>query len=162
MKKLITGKVILVALIAAVVLVAGGLTLLGNNKKDRAGGVPEKITVFHSPTCGCCGNYVAYLKHSGYEVEAIRQADLSGIKTEYGIPSSLESCHTSIVGNYVIEGHVPIEAVQKLLAEKPDIAGIALAGMPSGSPGMAGAKLAPFQIHAITVEGEDGGIFTEF
>lgn len=160
MKKYITTKTIILAFVA-VILVIGGLTLMGNNKEGHTNSVSEKITVFYSPTCDCCGNYVAYLKRKGYDVEAMRQTDLSGIKADYGIPFNLESCHTSVVGEYVVEGHIPVEVIQKLVEEKPDIAGIALAGMPSGSPGMASSKLAPFKIHAITPDGGDGGIFLE-
>jgi hypothetical protein len=73
----------------------------------------------------------------------------------------MESCHTVEIENYFVEGHVPIEAIQKLLNEKPDINGIALPGMPSGSPGMPGLKMEKFKIHQITLDGQDGGVFIE-
>lgn len=148
--------------ITALILVAGGTMLLGNNKENQISNDKERITVFYSPVCGCCSNYVAYLRRRGYKVETVWQTDLSGIRAEYGVPFHLASCHTSVVANYVVEGHIPVEVIQRLLAEKPVIAGVALAGMPSGSPGMAGAKLAPFRIHVIATDGGDGGIFTEF
>lgn len=148
--------------IAVIVLFAGGLMLLGGGKEDRINGASGKVTVFYSPTCSCCSNHISYMERKGYEVEEMEQVDLSEIKDKYGIPYELESCHTSVIGEYVVEGHMPVEVIQKLMAEKPDIAGIALAGMPSGSPGMGGAKHDPFQIHSITADGEDGGIFMEF
>ncbi len=84
--------------------------------------------------------------------------DLAPIKDKYNIPRQLQSCHTSIIGDYFVEGHVPVEAIARLIAEKPDIAGIALPGMPSGSPGMPGAKQGTWTIQAV---GKDGAV-TEF
>ena len=75
------------------------------------------------------------------------------VKEKYGIPYSMRSCHTTVIGDYFVEGHVPIEAVEKLMLEKPDIKGIALPGMPSGSPGMPGSKQGPFIVYAINKDG---------
>ena len=94
----------------------------------------------------------------GFEVQITNVEDMSPIKSSYRIPSSMESCHTTVIGDYVIEGHMPIEAIEKLLTEKPAIAGIALPGMPYGSPGMPGSKQGPFVIYALD---QDGGV-TEF
>lgn len=113
----------------------------------------EKITVFKSQSCGCCAIYANYLKKQGFAVEIKDMSDVSSVKEQYKIPASLSSCHTSIVGDYFVEGHIPSEAIAKLVAEKPDIAGIALPGMPSGSPGMPGAKSSDFVIYGI---GKDG------
>ena len=110
----------------------------------------EKITVFKSPDCGCCVGWIAEMERNGYDVEAVETTDLSTIKAKYNIPVNMESCHTAVVGDYFIEGHVPVEAVNKLLEEKPDIDGIALPRMPAGSPGMPGVKMAPFQIYALS------------
>ena len=85
----------------------------------------------------------------GFNVEVTQTDDLTPIKNRYNIPSSMESCHTTVIGDYFVEGHVPVEAIEKLLAEKPDIAGIGMPGMPSGSPGMPGAKQGPFVVYAI-------------
>ena len=152
-------------LIFAVILVAGifltANVIFPNNNTPKNGSI-KAITVYHSPTCGCCGNYVTYLKRKGYVVDSVQQSDMSIVKSEYKIPNSLESCHTSIIDGYVVEGHIPIEVVEKLLEGKPDIAGIALAGMPSGSPGMPGTKLAPFEVHKINSDGSDGGVFINF
>ena len=119
------------------------------------------ITVYKSPTCGCCGKYIAYLKNNGANVIVEETEEMNAIKTKYNIPSLLESCHTSVIGDYVVEGHVPVEAIRRLLDEKPLIAGISLPEMPAGSPGMGGTKLVPFGIHTITIDGNDGGIFIE-
>ena len=116
-------------------------------------------TVYKSPSCSCCEQYSAYLRKEGYGVEVEAIQDMSTIKEQYGIPYELESCHTMEIDGYVVEGHVPEEAVQKLLAEKPDIKGIGMAGMPSGSPGMPGPKTSDFVIYEITHEGTKGNVF---
>ncbi len=115
-------------------------------------------TVFKSMNCGCCSIYSQYLKKEGFEVQAVNTENLDEIKVQQGVPASLTSCHTTIVGDYFVEGHIPSEAVMKLLTEKPDIRGIAMPGMPSGSPGMPGAKLEDFIIQAVH---HDGSV-TEF
>ncbi len=89
------------------------------------------------------------------DVEVSQVADVSPIKEKYGVPSSLQSCHTSVVDGYFVEGHVPAEAISKLVAEKPAIKGIALPGMPSGSPGMPGSKTGDFVVYAV---GNDGNV----
>jgi hypothetical protein len=109
----------------------------------------EKITVYKSPTCGCCEGWSTYMRQQGFEVEVISVVDLDTIKDKYNIPKNLESCHTAIVGDYVVEGHIPIDVVDKLLEEKPDIDGIALPRMPSGSPGMPGPKTGEWIIYGL-------------
>lgn len=94
------------------------------------------ITVYKSPTCGCCQAWVDYLKANGFEVKTIDLDDLSEIKAMSGVPRPIQTCHTAVVAGYVIEGHVPADAIAKLLKEQPKIAGIGVAGMPVGSPGM--------------------------
>ncbi|MEX0918899.1 MAG: DUF411 domain-containing protein [Candidatus Paceibacterota bacterium] len=116
-------------------------------------------TVYKSPTCGCCGVYVSYLKRKDYNVKTENIQDMVAIKQKLGIPFELGSCHTMKIGGYVVEGHIPEEAVQKLLAEKPDIKGIGLSGMPAGSPGMPGPKTEDFVIYEINHEGTKGDIF---
>jgi len=127
------------------------------NKLTNRGGVVA--TMYKSPSCSCCGQYSEYLKREGYDVKVEATQDVSVIKEQYGVPYELESCHTMEVGGYVVEGHVPEEAVQKLLTEKPDIKGIGMAGMPSGSPGMPGPKKQDFVVYEITHEGTKGDIF---
>lgn len=143
------------------VLVIGTLVLLvglfvGNSYIQRDSGSETvntskgSITVYKSPNCGCCVKYIAYLKRNGFEVETVNTNDTDLVKEEHNIPQDMESCHTAVFSDYFIEGHIPIEAVNKLLAEKPQIDGIALPGMPSGSPGMPGAKKETFKIFALS------------
>ena len=109
-----------------------------------------KATVYKDPQCGCCEGYVAYLKRNGFDVATVNTHDLPLIKQQHDVPSTLEGCHTTIIGDYVIEGHVPVTVLLKLLSEKPRIKGISLPGMPEGSPGMSGTKAAPFKVYEIT------------
>ncbi len=110
----------------------------------------QKATVYKSPNCGCCVGYVKELEDSGVEVEVVETEDMDSIKKQHNIPSDMQSCHTVVMGNYFIEGHVPLEAVEKLLTEKPEIDGIVLPGMPAGTPGMPGVKRAPFNVYQLT------------
>ena len=113
-----------------------------------------EMTLYKSGSCGCCGVYYGYFKREGNSnVQAVNLEELDSLKKRYGVPAAMESCHTTIVGDYFVEGHVPLEAVEKLLTEKPDIKGIAMPGMPSGSPGMPGAKKGDFVIYAINNDG---------
>lgn len=109
-----------------------------------------KATVYKNPACGCCHDYVDYLRQSGFEVEVVDTDDLASIKQQSGVPEALEGCHSTLVGGYVVEGHVPANAVKRLLQERPAIRGISLPGMPEGSPGMTGEKAAPFVIYEIS------------
>lgn len=111
--------------------------------------VKTKAIVYKSPTCGCCVGYIAEMEKQGFDVETVGLQDMSSIKQRYNIPRNMESCHTTVIGDYIVEGHVPLEAVNKLLEEQPDISGIALPGMPSGTPGMPGPKRAPYRIYAL-------------
>lgn len=92
--------------------------------------------VIKSPFCGCCSEWVTHLEQNGFQVRIQDVQDLRGVKESYGIPGSLESCHTAVIGSYVIEGHVPAADILRLLEEAPDAAGLAVPGMPIGSPGM--------------------------
>lgn len=95
-----------------------------------------KMTVTRDPNCGCCGNWAAHVKAAGFPVEVVELADVMPLKARLGVPEALMSCHTAEIGGYVVEGHVPAEAIKRLLAERPQAKGIAVAGMPIGSPGM--------------------------
>lgn len=117
-------------------------------------GVTDKVMIYKSATCGCCSVYADYLKNQGrLDVEIVNLDDVSRIKEEHSVPAMLQSCHTTVIGNYFIEGHIPLEAIQKLLTEKPDIAGIAMPGMPPGSPGMPGKKTGDFVIYGVKKDG---------
>lgn len=115
------------------------------------------ITVYKSPSCGCCGGYITELQQNGYDVTVIPTNDLASLKTQYNIPREVQSCHTATLGNYFIEGHVPLEILEKLIEEQPAIDGVALPGMPSGATGMGGMKQGIWTIYAIT-----DGVATEF
>ena len=108
-----------------------------------------KIEVFKTPSCGCCYGYVLFLEEEKFAVKQTDMRSLHTVKKKYNIPLEMQSCHTSILGKYFIEGHVPLEAINKLLKEQPDIDGIALPGMPIGTPGMPGEKEEPFIIYQL-------------
>src|SRR5947207_16025750 len=114
---------------------------------------PTPVMLYKNPECGCCDGYADYLQHNSFTVTAKATTDLAEISRKAGIPSDLQGCHTAFIGGYVVDGHVPVEAIKKLLADRPPIKGITLAGMPEGSPGMVGEKATPFTIFAI---GQDG------
>lgn len=111
------------------------------------------ITVYKSPTCGCCSKWVAHLQENGFEVQAVDTQDLSAIKRDHGITPENMACHTAVVDGYVVEGHVPADLVAKMLEERPDIAGLAVPGMPMGSPGMEGPTKEPYTVFALNRDG---------
>jgi hypothetical protein len=96
------------------------------------------VEVWKDPNCGCCGGWVDHLKRSGFRVAVTDTADVAAVKTTLGVPGELASCHTAKIDTYVIEGHVPAAAIRRLLAERPPALGLAVPGMPIGSPGMEG------------------------
>jgi hypothetical protein len=129
--------------VLAVVVIAANVVAYAQPKAQSKATAPKAaaasktaVTVYKTPTCGCCGNWVQYMNAQGYACTVTNQADLSDVKAKYGVPANLQSCHTSLVGGYVIEGHVPVEDINRLLREKPAIAGLAAPGMPAASPGM--------------------------
>lgn len=117
------------------------------------------VTVYKSPSCGCCGKYVDYLKENGFSVKTIEQDDMDSIKKRYGV-SRVASCHTALVNGYVVEGHVPVSAIRKLLKEKPAIAGISAPGMPMNSPGMGEMKKGTLTIYRIPKAAEAPTVFS--
>ena len=121
------------------------------DKKDALANINTKqvVEVFKTPSCGCWYVYVLYLDNEKFEVKQTDMRSLHTIKQKYNIPVEMQSCHTTIMGKYFIEGHVPFEAVNKLLKEQPDIDGIALPGMPIGTPGMPGDKDEPYVIYQL-------------
>ncbi len=144
-------------LLGLALLLLGGFLIFQNLKANEFAEIKNfdgKIEIYKSSSCGCCGIYGSYFKSKGNSnAKIIVSQDINSIKEKYGVPTGLTSCHTTIIGDYFVEGHVPLEAVEKLLKEKPDIAGIALPGMPSGSPGMPGQKYGKFTVYAVNKDG---------
>ncbi len=100
----------------------------------------DEATVYKTPWCGCCTGYVDFLRDNGFDVTVKELEDLTAVKRMAGVGETMESCHTTMVGGYVVEGHVPLKYLRKLLDEKPEIRGISLPGMPTGVPGMPGPR----------------------
>ena len=112
------------------------------------------IKVYRSPTCSCCGKWVTHLKDHGFVVEDITSEEMTSIKNQYRVPEALRSCHTALVGGHVIEGHVPAEEIRELMGMKSGPLGLAVPGMPLGSPGMEmGASKDPYQVMSFDKSG---------
>jgi hypothetical protein len=116
-------------------------------------GGPE-LTVYRDAGCGCCKLWVEHMKRAGFKVTAHDVADIGAVKRDKGVPESLASCHTGLVGGYLVEGHVPGDLVQQMLAAKPAIMGLAVPGMPMGSPGMEGPRKDPYDVIAFEKNGK--------
>lgn len=112
--------------------------------------LPDEATLYKNPQCGCCDGYARHLEEMGVAVTVIDDADLGQIKEASGVPYGLGSCHTVEMGGYVIEGHVPLAALERLFEEQPNIDGIGLAGMPIGTPGMPGPQQEPYEVYQFT------------
>jgi hypothetical protein len=113
------------------------------------------VTVYKSPSCGCCTKWVEHMRASGFEVVVNDMDDVTPLKNEAGVPKTLRSCHTAVVSGYTLEGHVPADLVQKLLKEKPkNTAGLAVPGMPMGSPGMEGPRKDAYEVVAYGADGK--------
>lgn len=112
------------------------------------------VTVYKSPTCGCCKSWISHLEENGFKVNAIDSSDMSAIKDKHGVPVGARSCHTAVVNDYVIEGHVPAADIRKLLTEKRPVAGLAVPGMPMGSPGMEGNRVDKYSVYEFDKQGK--------
>ena len=151
-------SVILIVLSISLFLIFSFVT----NKQDTSAATKASkynVEVFKTPSCGCCYGYVLFLEEEKFKVKQTDMRSLHAIKIKYNIPLEMQSCHTTILGKYFIEGHVPIEAINKLLKEQPDIDGIALPGMPIGTPGMPGEKEEPYIIYQL-VDGKSSVFMT--
>lgn len=140
------------------------LALLGIGAYSQWGTSPDlpAVTVYKSPTCGCCGDWVTHLRDNGFPVDVKARSNLRPLKQQVGVPDDLAACHTAIVGNYVVEGHVPAGEVKRLLREKPNLHGISVPGMPVGSPGMErGDRVEPYNVVGFTKQG-DTSVFAEY
>ena len=113
-----------------------------------------KATLYRNPNCSCCLDYAKYLRSNGFDVTVDSSSDLKSVRKQLGIPEKFEGCHVMTIGRYAVEGHVDAASINKLLAEHPDIRGISIPGMPTGTPGMTGPKSGPLNVYEI---GSDSG-----
>ena len=111
------------------------------------------VTMYKSPACGCCSKWADHLRQRGYEVQTLEVRDLERVKIANGVPLGLASCHTALIEGYVIEGHVPVADIDRLLRERPAFAGLAVPGMPIGSPGMEGPNPEPYDVLSFDATG---------
>lgn len=129
----------------------------GENAQAAEGGEPmpvlasadadlPTVLVYKTASCGCCNGWVEHMRAAGFEVEARDVRDLMSVKMDAGVPTAMSSCHTALVDGYAVEGHVPADQIKRLLAERPEIVGIAAPGMPMGSPGMEGPGAKPYDV----------------
>lgn len=116
----------------------GVIVILLSTVGQGAGADGPEVHVYKSATCGCCNKWIEHLRSNGFPVETTDVRDVRPLQAEKHVPSRLASCHTATVGGYVVDGHVPAEDIRRLLRERPSITGIAVPGMPEGSPGMEG------------------------
>ena len=148
MPHLLLSAVLATALIAATPIASAG-------EPAKMSRVAQKrllpVDVYRSPTCGCCMKWVAHLREEGFKVTVHERDDMLAIKQRLGVPGAAQSCHTAQVGGYFVEGHVPAADIKRLLADKPDARGIAVPGMPLGSPGMEvpGGQVQPYEVQLI-------------
>ncbi len=139
---LISGLVVMIAL------------LFSACAKSKAEAPLPVVMVYKSPSCGCCHKWVDHLEEAGFTVETKDMVDVTPIKEQNGVDPDMRSCHTALVDGYVIEGHVPASDIKRLLKERPAVAGLAVPGMPMGSPGMEGDRAEPYSVIAFNQEGD--------
>ncbi|MFU1478607.1 DUF411 domain-containing protein [Roseovarius sp. C7] len=135
--------------------------MAGANTGTETGAMskPADMVMTKTPGCGCCDAWADLARAQGHKVEVIETYDYAEMKSEHGVPNALASCHSVKVGDYVVEGHVPLEAVARMLRDKPAISGIAVPGMPAGSPGMGDDPKAQFDVMAFGGEAGDGEVY---
>jgi hypothetical protein len=147
--------------IGAALALAGIGALLSNSPAQAGGaagaasGADAVVTVYRSPTCGCCKDWEDHLREAGFTVESIETPAVDIVKVENGVPRPLQSCHTALVDGYVVEGHVPADEIARMLRDRPDVRGLAVPGMPAGSPGMEvpGRPAQPYEVFAFSGDG---------
>jgi hypothetical protein len=110
------------------------------------------VEVYKTPTCGCCSKWVEHMRASGFTVRTTNMDSTAPVQNRHGVPPEVRSCHTAVVDGYVVEGHVPVAEVKRLLKERPRITGIAVPGMPAGSPGMEMDGVAPQPYYVVTFD----------
>jgi hypothetical protein len=149
------------ALLAGVLVVGAALAVAAGWLPRGAAAAPP-VVVYKTATCGCCGAWVSHLQAAGFVTQVHDVEDLAAVKARLGVPQGLGSCHTATVGGYVIEGHVPAADVARLLEQRPAGTGLAVPGMPVGSPGMEhGDRVDPYQV-LLWGEGGEPQVFAEY
>lgn len=153
----------LILAVAIVVLAfAGGWLWAGRDTADATAaslpaamqdGDASQIVMYQNPACQCCGRWAAHMEEAGFEVEVHKTAELNAIKAEHGIDAETAGCHTAMVDGYIVEGHVPVREVVRMLQERPDVVGITVPGMPLGSPGMEDDRSDPYDVLTFDAEG---------
>lgn len=145
---------------AAIIIIAGGAIwyIIDNYYEQQAavqgGPHANQIVMYKNPGCGCCTAWGDHMEQAGFTVTEKPTGELAGIKADLGVPYNMGSCHTALVDGYVVEGHVPVKEVKKLLEERPDAIGLAVPGMPVGSPGMEqGNRTEPYDVILFDEEG---------
>lgn len=136
---------------AAIIIVAAGgaIWYIINNSQQQQ----SEVTMYKNPGCECCDKWAYYMQDKGYEISVVESADVGQVKAENGITQNTAACHTSIVGDYVVEGHVPAEDIERLLQEQPDAKGLVVPGMPASSPGMNTAFGEPYDVYLLNHDG---------
>ncbi|MBA1349379.1 MULTISPECIES: DUF411 domain-containing protein [Rhizobium] len=129
-----------------ITMAASALAFLGGGTRAAA---PAKMTVYKDPNCGCCHEWSKAMAAAGFSLDARDTDDLAAVKARLGVPADMQGCHTAVVEEYYVEGHVPLDAVQRLLQERPPVRGLAVPGMPSGSLGMGDDPQASYDVYAI-------------
>jgi hypothetical protein len=140
--------------LGAAFIALGLTTAAARTPRGEEGAKKPTITVYKDPSCGCCKRWIEHLVRDGYRVEAKDTLDMTAIKRTLGVPAGLTACHTAIVNGYLIEGHVPAADIDRLLARKPRIAGLAVPGMPMGSPGMESPQAQAYRVLAFEKSGK--------
>jgi hypothetical protein len=142
-----------------VLIATASLTLLAISSPSQQNG--PLVTVYKLTTCGCCGKWVEHLKTNGFTVKVQEVNDTSPYERQYHVPRTMESCHTAVVNGYTIEGHVPAAEIKRLLSERPKAVGLAVPGMPVGSPGMEGARTDAYSVFLIDDSGH-GSVYARY
>jgi hypothetical protein len=133
---------------------AVGVGLVASQRAAFAVPLGTKMTVYKDPNYGCCHAWAEAMTKAGFKTEIKDNVDLAGVKLKLGVPAAVQGCHTATIGTYFIEGHVPLEAVEELMENPRDIAGLAVAGMPSGSLGMGNDPNATYDVYEVSKDGK--------
>lgn len=142
-------------------LFAAGIAALIASLSGPAFAESGLMTIYKDPNCGCCTAWADLAQQAGYHVELIETADLDAVKSSAGVPEDFASCHTAEIDGYVVEGHVPFDALARLLKTRPDVSGIAVPGMPFGSPGMGEDPEARYDVIVWGGDAGEGAIFQQ-